>query len=107
MGAFGSLALLLGSEGIASGEVRPVDDLDVGAYLGRWYQTYGSATVKYSFEVGGRCVTADYGSFNNGSAVTVRNAVTVLGGRVVVEGFASPNPAQAGEFDVQLGPPGF
>ena len=30
----------------------PVDTLDVAAYLGRWYQVYGSATVKYTMLLG-------------------------------------------------------
>merc|ERR1711862_886620 len=38
--------------------------------------------------------------------LTVTNAVAILGHRVAVHGWATPNPNHAGEFQVVLGPPG-
>jgi lipocalin len=37
-----------------------VATLNAPAYLGRWYQTYGSAIPLSTFEKDGYCITADY-----------------------------------------------
>lgn len=42
-------------------DAQPLENVVLESYLGRWYQTHASATVKYTFELGGNCVTADYG----------------------------------------------
>jgi len=75
-------------------------------YLGRWYQMYASVTVQDTMELGGNCVTTDYGPTNQSNIITVRNTVYPLGFKVVVSGFAVAEPDVAGEFDVVLGPPG-
>ncbi|CAE6932892.1 unnamed protein product [Symbiodinium sp. CCMP2456] len=91
----------------ATGEKpAPVDKLDVPAFLGRWYQTYGSFSVKYATELGADCVYVDYGALSNSSAISLVNSVQVFGHRVSVEGFAVPSPDRVGIFDVSLGPPG-
>lgn len=46
---------------VAFAAPEPLTDVNLDAYLGRWYQTHASLTVKYTFELGGNCVTADYG----------------------------------------------
>jgi len=46
---------------VAFAAPEPLTDVNLEAYLGRWYQTHASLTVKYTFELGGNCVTADYG----------------------------------------------
>merc|ERR1712026_523637 len=75
------------------------------AYLGRWYQTYASSTVKNTFEAGGNCVTADYGAVEGRSdVITVKNSNLALGLPVSISGYAIANPSQAGEFQVGLGP---
>ena len=80
---------------------------NVSQYVGRWYQVYGSATVQWTMEVGGHCVTADYAiSAARDDVVTVQNAVNVLGHGVKVTGYGIVNPSHAGELDVFLGPPG-
>merc|ERR1719443_2680795 len=71
----------------------PLDDVDVNAYLGRWYQTYASFTVKYTFELGGNCVTADYvlaDADGDDTVVAVRNTVRPFGPAlpIAVNGFA-------------------
>jgi len=89
----------------AAQDLVPVQDLDASAYLGRWYQTYASSTVKYTFEAGGECVTADYGPVDGRTdVITVRNRNLVLGLPVSINGYAVANPQQAGEFEVNLGP---
>jgi lipocalin len=83
----------------------PVSDLQATAYLGRWYQTYASSTVKNTFEAGGNCVTADYGAVEGRSdVITVKNSNLALGLPVSISGYAIANPSQAGEFQVNLGP---
>ena len=84
-----------------------VSTLNVSQYVGRWYQVYGSASVKWTMEAGGHCVTADYAfSATRDDVVTVQNAVSILGRPVKVNGYGILNPKQAGELDVFLGPPG-
>jgi lipocalin len=39
---------------------KTVSELDVNAYLGRWYQTFSSFLANQTFEKNGYCVTADY-----------------------------------------------
>jgi len=101
--SFASLA----ASGVHAAGPPPVPELDLGAYVGRWYQTYCSNSVRIVPEAGANCVTADYGVASDGVAVTVKNTVGLpFGVRVAVEGFAAPNPDVAGEFQVVLGPPG-
>jgi len=86
--------------------VSPVTDLTAGAYIGRWYQTYASASVKYTFQLGGNCVTADYGATSNDTVVSVKNTVRVfssLGRGVTVTGYAVQSPDTQGDFQVVLG----
>jgi len=91
--------------GVCSGEFGPVSELDVQAYVGRWYQTYASSTVKYTFEAGGNCVTADYGAVEGRpDVITVRNSNLAVGLPVSISGYAIANPNQAGELQVNLGP---
>lgn len=86
---------------------KPVEALEVAAFAGRWYQTYGSISVKYATELGASCVYVEYeANVPNSSALSVRNSVSVFGLRVDVTGYATPNPDRAGEFEVALGPPG-
>ena len=90
----------------AAAAVAPLADVDVAAYVGLWYQTYASITVKDTFQVGGNCVTAEYGAANASGVITVVNTVRTLGGRlpIVVSGYASQNPETAGDLEVFLGP---
>jgi lipocalin len=94
--------------GAASMDVAPppVAELNVTSYLGRWFQVYASASVQWTFEVGGKCVTADYGKVAGRSdVVSVLNTVRLLGSLPIkVHGYAIANPKQAGELDVVLGP---
>ena len=84
-----------------------VASLNATQYIGRWYQVYGSASVQWTMELGGHCVTADYGAWApRTDLVTVSNTVGVLGDWVQVNGYAVANPTGAGELDVVLGAPG-
>ena len=98
---------VLFSVSVAGASPRPVEALNVSMYAGRWYQVYASASVQWTMEVGGRCVTADYRlSSERADVLAVQNAVRVLGIGVKVTGYGILNPAHAGELDVRLGPPG-
>ncbi len=44
----------------AANAINVVPDLNVTAYLGRWYQMYDDLLVEKSFEKGALCVAADY-----------------------------------------------
>lgn len=95
---------------------QPVEEIDVNAYLGRWYQAYASRTVKYTFELGGNCVTADYGATEFDDVISVRNIVRpkfvkwlsflrpVLDRFTTITGFARQSPDIAGALSVSLGP---
>merc|ERR1711860_63647 len=86
-------------------KIHTVDELDVGKYLGRWYQMYTSPSVYGTFEAGAECVTADYsvkpGVKNN---ITVFNSETVLSPTSafkVTHGFAIPSD-KPGQLTVTL-----
>mmetsp|Transcript_36310 Transcript_36310/g.67065 ORF Transcript_36310/g.67065 Transcript_36310/m.67065 type:complete len:197 (-) Transcript_36310:349-939(-) len=90
---------------------QPVTELNVDAYLGRWYQTYASLTVKWTFELGGNCVTADYGPTETADVVSVVNTVRPRFLRrregndgIKIDGFAKQSPETAGALSVALGP---
>jgi len=84
----------------------PLDSIDIGAYTGRWFQTYASPSVAYTFQLGGNCVTADYNVTEFDNVVSVRNIVRPLRGNVpiTINGYAVQNPEVAGSLDVRLGP---
>ena len=93
--------------GIMASHVHGVKKLHVPAYIGRWYQVMASATVKYTMELGGNCVVADYGAIPNSTdIITVLNTCSPFDHTISVGGFGTKNPAEAGEFDVILGRPG-
>jgi len=101
---------------VAMAGPQPVDELDASAYLGRWYQVYASRTVKYTFELGGNCVTADYGATEFDDVISVTNTVRpdlprwlrwlspVLDRFSKITGFARQSPDTAGALSVSLGP---
>ena len=82
----------------------PVKKLDVDSFLGRWYQTYGSLSVKYATEAGANCVFVDYAPSSTAGVIALENSVSLLGRRFSVEGFAVPSPNETGVFEVSLGP---
>lgn len=93
----------------ARGQATPLEIVNVEAYLGRWYQTYASLVVKYTFELGGKCVTADYSATDVDGTIAVVNTVRPLGGdflSIPIEGFAvqSTDVTTQGALTVSLGP---
>uniref|UniRef100_A0A7S2BYE6 Lipocalin/cytosolic fatty-acid binding domain-containing protein n=1 Tax=Florenciella parvula TaxID=236787 RepID=A0A7S2BYE6_9STRA len=92
---------------VAGSDVAPVTELDAAAYVGRWYQTYASRTVKDTFQLGGNCVTADYGVTSNETVISVTNTVRLISGLgkgIVINGYAVQSPDTEGDLQVVLGP---
>jgi len=104
---------------VALADLEPVSELNTAAYLGRWYQTYASWTVKNTFELGGNCVTADYGTTDFDDVISVTNTVRprIVRSRWIpswlkrlarrftrITGFAAQSPDTAGALSVSLGP---
>jgi len=89
-------------------DFAPVSNFTTASFLGRWYQVYGSRSVLYTFEFGGRCTTADYNATEREDVIAVTNS-----GRpfsllppFAVNGFAVQSPDAdntPGLFNVQLG----
>lgn len=65
---------------------------------------YANALVKYTFELGGTCVTADYGKIEDG--ISVRNAQNMWrpnGTISTIEGRAfAPNASEPGKLQVEF-----
>lgn len=101
---------------VAMAGPQPVEEIDVAAYLGRWYQVYASRTVKYTFELGGNCVTADYGATDFDDVISVTNTVRpnlpswlrwlnpIVEPFSKISGFAAQSPDGFGALTVSLGP---
>lgn len=51
-------------------EYKPIEDLDIDSYLGRWYQTHASFNFVL-LELGGICTTADYTLASNNTIALV------------------------------------
>lgn len=99
---------------------EPISEVDSDAYIGRWFQAYGSASVIYTFELGGNCVTADYFATDKPRTIRVKNTVRPFGdfggqggffgdilsfcGALVVNGFLSQSPNVDGQGYVELQP---
>jgi len=86
----------------------PVSNFTASSFLGRWYQVYGSRSVLWTFEFGGRCTTADYGATEREDVITVTNTVRPFSllPSIAVNGFAVQSPDvdnTPGLFNVQLG----
>ena len=64
------------AKAVAGSDVVPVTELDAAAYVGLWYQTYASRTVKDTFQLGGNCVTAGE-SVRRGRLVVTRVAASL------------------------------
>jgi apolipoprotein D and lipocalin family protein len=59
------LTLLFACMAVATSQTVP--ELNVTAYLGRWYQMYSDFIVEATFENSSYCDTADYGLWPNGT----------------------------------------
>jgi lipocalin len=89
-----------------SSALSPLVSVNVSAYIGRWYQSYASSSVAYTFQLGGNCVTADYNVTDLDDVVSVRNIVRPVNGAVpiaiAINGYAIQDPNIEGALDVRL-----
>ena len=71
--------------------ITPLQNFDATRYLGHWYEIRAYPTV---FELGGSCVTADYGQNADGT-VSVVNNILRFGRQTSITGSATiPQPGQ-------------
>jgi len=103
--------------------IKPVEKLDTEAYLGTWFQTYASASVIYTFELGANCVTATYTPSSDDTKIKVQNKIRPFAEAVSeddgsswwgdtlrdlsileVRGFAAQSNVTDGAFQVELQP---
>jgi len=82
-----------------------VSELDVTAYLGRWYQYYADRFVLATFQRDSYCVTADYNTTADGK-ISVHNYETVGapdGTPKTIDGYAYvADPSEPGKLTVHL-----
>ena len=102
-------ALLFACVAIATSQTVP--ELNVTAYLGRWYQMYSDFIVEATFENSSYCDTADYGLWPNGT-ISVWNRerqYSVVGPERQIYGWAAAadNTTEPGQLTVHLQATGF
>ncbi|XP_055383727.1 apolipoprotein D-like [Condylostylus longicornis] len=67
--------------------ITVVSELDVEKYLGTWYEHSKYPAI---FEVGGKCMQAVYGKFENGTVSVVNSQINILtGAKSSIEGHAA------------------
>lgn len=76
----------------------PLQNFNATRYLGHWYEIRAYPNV---FELGGSCVTADYGLNTNGT-VSVVNSVVKLGQQSSITGSATIPQANQGALIVNF-----
>jgi apolipoprotein D and lipocalin family protein len=85
--------------------VDTVDELDVNAYVGTWYQMYADQLVYSTIEPNAYCVTAKYALLEDGS-ISVHNYQTTGSpseGVDTIDGTATvPNPEEPGQLSVSF-----
>jgi lipocalin len=86
---------------VSSQEFEPIDDLDVDAYMGRWYQMYTTKGF-ILLELGGRCTTADYELRDDGKVELINQSRPWLVPQQLARtyGFAVQSSTVAGAFSV-------
>jgi lipocalin len=96
------LTLLFVGSDVVANDYKPVSELDLNLYQGKWYQVYGDNFDKV-FEKDGRCIQADYQIIDSNN-VSVLN--TQLNSKNQVEnitGYAYyTDDHTGGELTVQL-----
>jgi apolipoprotein D and lipocalin family protein len=89
----------------SSGTADTVDELDIDAYVGRWYQVYANQLVYDTMERGAYCVTADYAMKDDGT-ISVHNYQTTNSpakGVKTIDGYAVvPYPNEPGQLAVSF-----
>lgn len=98
-------ALTFAAASASLADWKPVSQLSVEFYTGRWYQMYADASVDLTFENSSYCVTADYGVNPNGtiSVLNRERQFSVSGPERIIQGWAqAANASQPGQLTVHL-----
>lgn len=83
-------------------EMSTVQELDVGRYIGKWYQVYGAPT-NVVFQGYGKCVTADYGLLEDGNVSVVNSQINMKDELEQIFGYAYyKNISEPGKLTVHL-----
>jgi lysozyme C len=79
-----------------------VKELDLNAYLGHWYQVYGSPT-NVIFQGYGKCITADYGLLDKGRVSVLNSQLNEKNEIETINGYAYyQNISEPGKLTVHL-----
>jgi len=84
---------------------QTANELNVSAYLGRWYQVYSDLIVDATFENSSYCDTADYSLYPNGtiSVLNRERQYSVTGVEREIFGWAQQtNISEPGQLEVHL-----
>ncbi len=82
--------------------IQTVSQLNVGAYLGHWTQVYGAPT-NVIFQGYGKCITADYGSMDDGTVSVLNTQIDANGNTEKINGYAYiSNSSEPGKLTVHL-----
>ena len=79
-----------------------INQIDLESYLGYWYQIYGSPT-NVIFQGYGKCITAEYGSLENGYISVLNSQVNIENELEQISGYAYyKNISEPGKLTVHL-----
>jgi lipocalin len=79
-----------------------IDQIDLDSYLGYWYQIYGSPT-NVIFQGYGKCITAEYGSLDNGYISVLNSQRNLENELEQISGYAYyKNVSEPGQLTVHL-----
>jgi lipocalin len=79
-----------------------IDQIDLDSYLGYWYQIYGSPT-NVIFQGYGKCITAEYGSLDNGYISVLNSQRNLENELEQISGYAYyKNVSEPGKLTVHL-----
>jgi lipocalin len=60
-------------------QAKPVTELNLKMYMGRWYEVYQDSFTAQTFQAGGICAIADYSIDEKHNSINVRNSQIVNG----------------------------
>ncbi|KAG5872376.1 hypothetical protein JTB14_018028 [Gonioctena quinquepunctata] len=66
-------------------EVKVVQNFQVGKYVGKWYE---QEKYPFIFEIGGKCITAEYSANANGTVRVFNKQINLFGNPSSIEGNA-------------------
>lgn len=79
-----------------------VKELDINSYLGNWYQIYGAPT-NVLFQGYGKCLTAQYGSLEDGNVSVLNSQINVNNELEQISGYGYyTNTSEPGKLTVHL-----